>query len=725
VTFGNSNIRHLTAFIEFMDVDGNVVVPSGWNTFFTFGDDATKARIESETRKFLTLIEPPSVFGGVPVSGAKASVSFRFPVNATQARILVGGIGNGGPNYASVQEIGVALTSTFELGLPALLLAAAAGYHKEGPKIKNLFTASIIATIVRFFFGIVWSKGQSDTGTILKRAAIFLGDIIFKKGLQAIITFVVEEETESAAEDAIPFIGWALNAVAIATTAAQLAETTASILQSPKVMEEGLHVTHSVTVIIDHDPKDFEFPATATHFDVFLEFSSAQRVEQRVQLPGTTVSDPLSVTFDNVPLGGTVKVVTYFYSNTDWIAGRAEKAGIKNVNDAGSNKLTVQIVLQEQLVPLSGDTTYSHKERMVVQNGRYNWQAGDAPTATRAALNSQGAAGSLASLSQVSVNQTLGRISYSFQGYSGGAGACGGSGAGSLGYAYRTVGLTEHPEVGMKFSGCYSGAPTILQNQIFTNPDGSGANLIIQPSSDGRYTVQFFNLDSAATYAPQGLLGIFPLRVDIVRLLPRNVVIGISRAYQKLFHLQLADSPLSLAEAPEATLLSGPAITAAGAANNPSLLLAPIGMDVGLQETLILLEVDPSASGSTGRLRAFDSSGNPIGYFGSSKNHAVSLRSHSQAITYLDMGIERKGYVYVLLYLGDGLSTTDYILEIYKPDGTYLTQTVGLPAGRFSLDAWRNVYSLNYESVTAPRGNTEPGFSQWIPSTPNGQELDS
>jgi hypothetical protein len=58
------------------------------------------------------------------------------------------------------------------------------------------------------------------------------------------------------------------------------------------------------------------------------------------------------------------------------------------------------------------------------------------------------------------------------------------------------------------------------------------------------------------------------------------------------------------------------------------------------------------------------------------------------------------------------------MLDIYDPQGVFLTSTPGVVAANFALDAWRNVYTLNYEAITAPAGDTEPSVSEWIPSTP-------
>jgi hypothetical protein len=86
----------------------------------------------------------------------------------------------------------------------------------------------------------------------------------------------------------------------------------------------------------------------------------------------------------------------------------------------------------------------------------------------------------------------------------------------------------------------------------------------------------------------------------------------------------------------------------------------------------------------------------------------------------LDLSVESKGYVYVLKYLqpsSGAVMPADYRLDIYAPNGSFLTQVTGLAAARLQVDLWRNVFTLNYEIVQGS-GRTEPSVAQWIPSTP-------
>lgn len=98
----------------------------------------------------------------------------------------------------------------------------------------------------------------------------------------------------------------------------------------------------------------------------------------------------------------------------------------------------------------------------------------------------------------------------------------------------------------------------------------------------------------------------------------------------------------------------------------------------------------------------------------------------SADVTYLDVGVETKGFIYVLSYAGTGSAQSDYHLDIYNPDGSWLCRTPenagdrGVNGARMIVDQWRNLYTLNYEAMLGPNNRTEPSVSTWIPSAPGG-----
>jgi hypothetical protein len=94
-------------------------------------------------------------------------------------------------------------------------------------------------------------------------------------------------------------------------------------------------------------------------------------------------------------------------------------------------------------------------------------------------------------------------------------------------------------------------------------------------------------------------------------------------------------------------------------------------------------------------------------------------------LTYLDIATETKGFIYVLSVIDNNYNSTHnpadlvFQLDIYNPDGTPLLEKpqTGINAGRITVDQYRSLFALNYNAIVGPNSRTEPGVSQWIPST--------
>ena len=99
----------------------------------------------------------------------------------------------------------------------------------------------------------------------------------------------------------------------------------------------------------------------------------------------------------------------------------------------------------------------------------------------------------------------------------------------------------------------------------------------------------------------------------------------------------------------------------------------------------------------------------------------------SGQIVYVDVGVETKGFIYVLSYIKPGDKPSDYRLDIYNPDGTPLQADTGLHNGqinaaKMTVDQWRTVFTLNYQQMQGRAGRPEPTIGQWIATTPTGND---
>ncbi len=96
-------------------------------------------------------------------------------------------------------------------------------------------------------------------------------------------------------------------------------------------------------------------------------------------------------------------------------------------------------------------------------------------------------------------------------------------------------------------------------------------------------------------------------------------------------------------------------------------------------------------------------------------------------LNYLDMAVEAQGYMYILSYQNDGSAKTDYLLDVYAPDGTFLfrspdasktTTPQNIVAGRITVDVWRDLYAMTYETLIGPDKVMQPGLAHWMPTPP-------
>lgn len=91
----------------------------------------------------------------------------------------------------------------------------------------------------------------------------------------------------------------------------------------------------------------------------------------------------------------------------------------------------------------------------------------------------------------------------------------------------------------------------------------------------------------------------------------------------------------------------------------------------------------------------------------------------TKKIQYMDIAVETKGYIYILSNCTEG-QATEYRLDIYNPDGSTLLEApqTGVNAAKLTVDQWRSLFTLNFEKFLGPGQRTEPGISEWMPSTP-------
>jgi hypothetical protein len=279
-------------------------------------------------------------------------------------------------------------------------------------------------------------------------------------------------------------------------------------------------------------------------------------------------------------------------------------------------------------------------------------------------------------------------------------------------FTYQNVSDGSLPESGLKFSGYgYVAKPTLAYPPpTAVNPAADG--FLLEPDqSDSDMRLRALSLQAGQPFliAPSNSFGRFTGPQDDLAIHPAGYAIALSVSTCKLQIIKISPA-VADASAPVASIYAGQG-TRAG------LLSAPVAVTCSLNNILVL---QTSPDDVQGCVCAFDFKGNPVSCFAGGESVFALHDESSDQVVVLDVSVESKGYIYVLKYLSSGSGTvadSDYRLDIYNADGSFLTQVSGLAAARLQVDLWRNVFTLNYEIVQGS-GRTEPSIALWIPSTP-------
>ncbi len=713
--FRNAYLRYLSAYVQFANEEGDLPV-------------ANPTKEDTSRAKFLSWINSNFTILGIPLFGndiPQTSVSFDVPADASIAKVYFGSLGLGGQAFCPESLDGSILTLILNLGVPTILLAAGIAMtaslikalsEQIGVTVVQVIRASLplilgatFPDIVNGIFGTSTSGNAVGILTSLGNAII---SAFFASGEAA--TFLIELGVAVIAGQAIDCTGpiaLIFRAIAVVADVAMIAQTVGEVLASPALFINQLTLTQTTTVTISHDMDDFQFPATARKYEVILTYDTASKVAHRqcgMIEPGRT--DPIVAVFDNVPSGGMVTVDVYLTSDAGCIVGRSLEQDGKTPGAYGpvpGTQASISFRIKELLIPLLQTTQYLHDVKLEYQNGQHVWVETAAPTATIVDLG-QGQQDALYDLNGITISQRTGMAGYAYRAGGQGVPFCGQTLSG-IEYMVQNLFLADDPDKALKQLPCgFDQVAGIVYDRL--GPvDGIGRNFFLQPTPQGFY-VQSVTLDDTTPINIQNPLswGVFSQALDSLAVVPTGYVVGVNTMSHQMQILELPPAAVNAAQAPQAVPF---AVTKMGLGTRAGLLSAPVAVAV-FDATILILE------DGNQRIQAVDVSGNPVLMFQNGTSNIVTLEQGT-GITYLDLGVEGMGYLYVLSFVNNGMTAEDYRLDVYDPQGNFLTRTTGVAAARMAVDTFRNVYTLNYEVVAnAPR--IEPSLSQWNPSTPGG-----
>ncbi|MBX3025838.1 hypothetical protein KF840_13100 [bacterium] len=711
--FRNDYIRYLSAYVGFANESGDLPVQNPTS------DDTSRATYLAWINSNFTVLGIPRIGDDVPLS----SVRFEVPADASIAKVYFGSLGVGGAAFCPEAVGGSILTLIFNIGIPSMMLIAGVAVSANMlSKLSGQFGVGIVQILKASLPLILGLAGPDLANGIFgsanshsaKEALISLGNAVLSAFFAtgegaAVLAYIIASAIATNVVEFTGPLGLAFRIVAVAADVATIGQSVGEVFASPALFTNKLTLTMNTTVILNRDPADFEFPATARAYEVTLTYDADSKVTfKRTGAIAPGQADPIPVMFDGVPSGGNVTVDVFLTSASGCVVGVCTGAsGAPGpYGPVPATQGEINITIKELLIPLTSATQYAHELKLEYQDGQHAWVETAAPTATIASLM-KGSGDALNDVTGITISQRTGAAGYAYEAGGQGVPFCG-EGNGGIMHMIQNVSLAIDPDSGLKQLSCGL-QQTITAVYDKVGPAGGSRNFFLQPTQQGFYLQSVtvdddspYNLDNPLTW------GIFAYALDSLVVMPSGHVVGVDRQNHKMEILELPAAPDDPNTAPQAVPFS---YSKMGFGRRPGLLDAPVAVTV-FRSTILILE------NGNQRIQAVDVSGNPVARFQGGTTNIVELE-RGAGIVYLDLGVEGLGYMYVLSYVNDGATAADYRLDLYDPAGNFLVRTTGVAAARLAVDTFRNVYTLNYETIAgAPR--VEPSLSHWIPVTPGG-----
>lgn len=670
------------------------------------------------TKKFLTWVSPTGTICGIPVSAAATPLVVDYmPKDTNVVRIMWGGLGRG-PYDQDVCALGISFTAVFELALPMILLMYDAATVDSAALTETVWNhKGTMFNLAKTIVSVVMNT-KLNADTMIQQDAEAIGKFLAESLLPDLLqtgcaygVILLAQIATGAVMEAIPFLDIASLIFNGAITVAQLSQTIVEVVDSPFVFTTDIARTFDLTLTIDPDQTMHEFPPEAIGgtYQVAIAFSTnATPAVTTMQMPATTRTDPLQVSFSDLPAGGQIRVSVYMYSPTGWQAGQGQSAWVDAKGDGTGphpSTRTMSVTVTNNAPPLDAFSVYQFTEKTVLRDGSRQWLGTTSvPPATQPVATAATETG-LTRLGGLTIGQSTGMLGYSYQ-------------TDASRFTVENVSLLQNPQSAYASAGGLVVTPGLAYQR--TGPeDGTGLNFYLDatPASNQGQEAHLRRLELVYTQSggsrppdlnpdPQASWGRFPFPMDRVAAF-NDYVAGISFDvnHSKIFVLQVPATAQTPATAPKACMFAGPG-------TRVGLVSVPRAITFGMQGQIFVLEQ------GTCRIQAFDTSGNPLPCFdptgSGTKQATMPLANATDRTVWLDVAVEPQGYLYVLSYEGVGASPDDYHLDLYRPDGSFLARTDEFAAAAIAVDIIRDVYSLNYEVLDAPAG-PEPSISLWVP----------
>lgn len=737
-TVENSYFRHMGIFVRFVDGQNppQPLALSGLTPAQPSNPNNT------DYDRFVSFLGPRNRILGVPTEDETSTeLTVTLPDQASGMQILVGTMGHGSlpssvATFQSVHVPGATLTGVIDLGLPAFfLLLGMTADILELPKGKALLLDLASWIVETFAQEIAISAFPSGDVSKSELQTEWAGNVIqsIVKEAPEVFAKLIEWAIEvSAAEEAlewVPIVGQIIEAINVAGTLAEIAETAADALLSPWVIPDTLLTQMNVDVTVNKPANDFQFPASATQIKIIATPSNS--IPQIFSgaladlFPGYPQVPSLQTTF-TLPSGGNIKIDVTFTDDSGWVAASGSLGPVDNLLPQGQGSLALTVPIKENPLPLSSNTQYKHLQKLGVDGqGAHAWITTSTPP--------QATAASLGGNTQVQLNDVRGitinmngRLGYVWRATSPTLMDQNGSGGSQQLFTLQNINLDSSfpPDnalriLGSSGNGQQSGfeQPIFMAYDLF-GPTTGGVNFIVAPAKDPstgavEYHAFQVSLDGTGVIdlsTAQSWGRFASTTLDAVAVHPRGVIVALNAADEKVELLTLPAEPYaSLSDADYAANQVGGLGEYVGRLHGST----AIAMTKDGNSFLVLEAVN-------NRIQAFSINGTSVQYFGDQPWITLTQpMDEGKQISWLSMSLESTGFIYVLSSEAPGNDPSQYRLDIYDPSGNWLSRTTGVPAGRLAVDAMRVVWTQNYELIQGPNSRPEPSVSQWAGTNSN------
>jgi hypothetical protein len=522
----------------------------------------------------------------------------------------------------------------------------------------------------------------------------------------------------------IPLIGEVVSVMAAIGDAVTLAEALTETIISPWVIENQVTLTYPATITVNRsaDPPDSTFPATARNWSLTAKVDGAvvlDPITGTVNPGGVLQSDPIAVPV-TAPFGGEKIQWSIVFTTADGVqVGAGSSAEFTN-NDPSNPPAAVSITITEIPPAIDASTVFKRTVTTGYSSaaGGYTWSG---------QLTDGGTVGS------GGVQQVMGTTISTL------AGVAGMVWEQSNRFYVRGVPIAQNGStisLGKATNEGYVRRPFLLFDP-FVERSSQGNHVLLEPDpSTNAYHVRKVSLDpttGAPTWDPNTSYGDFLLPISAATLHSSGRVVVVETGSGRLGSV-LPVAPASAgAQAIQATYT-------AGTGTQIGLLSSPIAVAVTNPGVVLVLEAANS------QIAAFDLNGNPVPYFPTSLTRRGLLGSRQvgpaarlgagqgrytlplvSTGTYLDLGVDGAGQIYLLYYTGDGSGVADYHIDVYSAAGAVIaTNSAGVNVPHFAVDYFRSLFAANYDAlvdiatgqphIDPALGVIEPSMSRFDPS---------